>query len=45
MCRMYTEFHIYFENNQYSFTEINMVQKLEQTNKEVSHLDNFLDKI
>ena len=30
---MYTEFHVYFENIQYYFTEFNMVQKLKYTNK------------
>ena len=33
MCRMYTVFYIYFENSQYYFTEFNMVQKLQYTNK------------
>ena len=33
MCRMYTVFHIYFENIQYFFREIRMVQKLKYTNK------------
>ena len=33
MCRMFTEFHVYFENVQYYFTEFNMVQKLKYTNK------------
>ena len=30
---MYTEFHVYFENIRYYFTEFNMVQKLKYTNK------------
>ena len=33
MCKMYTVFHIYFENIQYYFAEFNMVQKLKNTNK------------
>ena len=33
MCRMFTEFHVYFENIQYYFTEFNMVQKFKYTNK------------
>ena len=30
---MFTVFHIYFENFQYYFTEFNMVQKHNDTNK------------
>ena len=36
MCRMYSVFHIFFENIQYYFTEFNMVQELKYTNKVTS---------
>ena len=45
MYRMYTVVHFYFENIQYNFTELHMVQKLKYTNKIGVTSWQLLDKI